>query len=237
MNCFEKRDTKEKLGLNCGVTVELCNSALARSERDDWPVHTQTGYTLKPWHRNCKKKSPWIEVILLIYYFSARNRNVCRILPNMSVSTHEYHHSMWGKHSISLVEITEKIPATTPPPHRISNLVGFRRWRGKSATTPPPSPTESRRLLEITEKTQEIKQAQLGSSEVPGNISIAHGTGRRHGIGSGNLIISHVYSKLLCRQQCTVSFYALIRYERWVTNKIFHQPRRFSAKNAVVKYI
>ena len=33
---------KEKLGLNCGVTAELCHSALARSESDDWPVHTQT---------------------------------------------------------------------------------------------------------------------------------------------------------------------------------------------------
>ena len=48
IKCFEKRDTKEKLRLNCGVTAELSHSALARSECDDWPVHTQTGYTLKP---------------------------------------------------------------------------------------------------------------------------------------------------------------------------------------------
>ena len=43
IKCFEKRDTKEKLRLNCGVTAELCHSALARSECDDWPVglHTQ----------------------------------------------------------------------------------------------------------------------------------------------------------------------------------------------------
>ena len=41
-------DTKEKLRLNCGVTAELCHSALARSECDDWPIYTQTGYTLKP---------------------------------------------------------------------------------------------------------------------------------------------------------------------------------------------
>ena len=35
---------------------------------------------------------------------------------------------------------------------------------GKILLLPPP-PTESRRLLEITEKTQETEQAQLGSSE------------------------------------------------------------------------
>ena len=51
-----------------------------------------------------------------------------------------------------------KTSGTIPPP---PNLVGFWRWRKNSATTPP---TELRRLLEITEKTQEIQQAQLGSS-------------------------------------------------------------------------
>ena len=48
---------------------------------------------------------------------------------------------MWGKHLISQLEITEKFCYYPPPP------------------------TESRRLMETTEKTQEIQQAQLGSSE------------------------------------------------------------------------
>ena len=34
IKCFETRDTKEKLRLNCGVAAELCHSALARSESD-----------------------------------------------------------------------------------------------------------------------------------------------------------------------------------------------------------
>ena len=64
----------------------------------------------------------------MIYYFSARNPNVCRILQNERPYTHEYHHSMWGKHLISLVEITE------------------------NSCYCPPSPTESGRLPENTEK-------------------------------------------------------------------------------------
>ena len=56
----------------------------------------------------------------------------------MCVSTHEYH-LMLGKNLISQLEMTEKF-CYYPP-------------------------TESRRLLEITEKTQEIQQPQLGSSE------------------------------------------------------------------------
>ena len=48
MKCFETRDTNEKLTLNCGVTVALCHSALARSESDDWPVQTRFIGKLKP---------------------------------------------------------------------------------------------------------------------------------------------------------------------------------------------
>ena len=50
IKCFEKRDTSEKLTLNCGVTAALCHSALACSESDDWPVHTRFIGKLKPWH-------------------------------------------------------------------------------------------------------------------------------------------------------------------------------------------
>ena len=58
----------------------------------------------------------------------------------MCVSTPHEYHLMLGINLISQLEITEK-----------------------SCYYPPP-PTESRRLLEITEKTQEIQQPQLGSS-------------------------------------------------------------------------
>ena len=60
------------------------------------------------------------------------------VLSKMCVSTQEYR-LMLGKNLISQLEIAEK-----------------------SCYYPPP--TESRRLLEITEKTQEIQQPQLGSS-------------------------------------------------------------------------
>ena len=86
---------------------------------------------------------------------------------------------MWGKHLIWQLEITEKFCYYPPPPPNQAsasgeygtillqpppplNRVGPWRSRENSATTPPP--TESCRLLEITEKTQEIQQAQLGSS-------------------------------------------------------------------------
>ena len=59
-----------------------------------------------------------------------------------------------------MIDLTWNRPTTPPPP---LNRVGSWRLRKHSATNPPP-PTESRRLLEITEKTQEIQQAQLGSS-------------------------------------------------------------------------
>ena len=75
----------------------------------------------------------------------------------MCVSTHEYH-LMLGKNLISQLQITGK-SCYYPPP--TVNRVGSWRSRKNPATTPP---TESRRLLEITEKTQEIKQPQLGSS-------------------------------------------------------------------------
>ena len=97
----------------------------------------------------------------------------------MSVSTHAYYHSMWGKESITLVEITEH-SCYYPTP---SNVAGCRRTRNNCATTPPPNriwsasgadgnilllpppfPGESRRLLENTKKIQEIQQAQLSSS-------------------------------------------------------------------------
>ena len=42
ITCFEKRDTKEKLRLNCGVTTELCRSALRV------PSAMIGQYTLKP---------------------------------------------------------------------------------------------------------------------------------------------------------------------------------------------
>ena len=42
ISCFETRDTSEKLILNCGVTAALFNSALARSESDDWPCSTHS---------------------------------------------------------------------------------------------------------------------------------------------------------------------------------------------------
>ena len=78
---FEKRDTKEKLRLNCGVTAELCHSALARSECDDWPVHTQTGYTLKPWHRVDQARQPGKAVgqqkKFIIVYFQHNTYNNC----------------------------------------------------------------------------------------------------------------------------------------------------------------
>ena len=34
--------------MNCGVTAELYHSAVARSECDDWPVHTQTVIPVRP---------------------------------------------------------------------------------------------------------------------------------------------------------------------------------------------
>ena len=52
INCFEMRDTSEKLTLNCRVTAALCHSALARSETDDWPAHTRIRCRLNSWHRN-----------------------------------------------------------------------------------------------------------------------------------------------------------------------------------------
>ena len=78
----------------------------------------------------------------------------------MCVSTDEYQW-MWGKHLISQLEITEKF-CYYPPPHWIASAHGD---HGKILPLPPP--TESRRLLETTEKTKEIQQAQLGSSAVP----------------------------------------------------------------------
>ena len=65
----------------------------------------------------------------------------------MCVSTDEYH-SMLGKNLISQLEITEKSPATTPPPTDPRRLLEMTE---KLCYYPPP-PAESRRLLEITEK-------------------------------------------------------------------------------------
>ena len=118
------------------------------------------------------KDTDWYGFSLKKYGFPPRNcgvsvigkfclRNKCELLSYLSkmcVSTHEYH-LILCKNLISQLEITEKSCYNPPPPPL--NRVGSWRSRKKSATTPP---TESRRLLEITEKTQEIQQPQLGSS-------------------------------------------------------------------------
>ena len=57
--------------------------------------------------------------------------------------------------------VNGKILLLPPPP---LNRVGSWSWRQNYVLLPPPPSTESRRLLEITEKTQEIQQALLGSS-------------------------------------------------------------------------
>ena len=111
------------------------------------------------------------------YFFLSKKSLFLAYLTKTCVSTHEYH-SMWWK--MWFRNRREwKIPATPPPQNRVS----FWRRRKISATTPHPHwsasafgdhgkilllppPTESRRLLEITEKTQEIQQAQLGSSVI-----------------------------------------------------------------------
>ena len=74
--------------------------------------------------------------------------NFSKLVSTPGVSTHEY---QW------------KFLLLPPPPYRIWSTSGD---FGKILLLPPPTPTESRRLLEITEKTQEIQQAQLGSSAI-----------------------------------------------------------------------
>ena len=68
---------------------------------------------------------------------------------------------MWGKHLISQLEITEKF--CYYPPHRTWHR---RPWKTEKMLLLPPPTDESSRLLEITEKTPEIQQAQLGSSAI-----------------------------------------------------------------------
>ena len=41
IKCFEMQDTNEKLRLTCGVTAAHCHWSRARSESDDWPIHTR----------------------------------------------------------------------------------------------------------------------------------------------------------------------------------------------------
>ena len=115
--------------------------------------------------RNCKENSR--NLGNLIAKCSVRKK--CEFLSYLSklcVSTHEYH-LMLGKNVISQLEMTEKsCYCYYPPPRWIASALGD---HGNIMLLPPP-PTESRRLLEITEKTQEIQQPQLGSSVDAWNI-------------------------------------------------------------------
>ena len=54
IKCFDTQDTKEKLRLTCGVTAAHCHWSRARSESDDWPVHTRFKGKLNSWHRESK---------------------------------------------------------------------------------------------------------------------------------------------------------------------------------------
>ena len=65
---------------------------------------------------------------------------------------------MWGKHLILQLEITEKF-CYYPPPTESRRLMEI-----TETFCHYPPPIESGRLLETEEKTQEIQQAQLGSS-------------------------------------------------------------------------
>ena len=51
IKCFEMQDTNEKLRLTCGVTAAHWHWSRARSEPDDWPVHTRFKGKLNSWHR------------------------------------------------------------------------------------------------------------------------------------------------------------------------------------------
>ena len=51
IKCFEMQDTNEKLRLTCEVTAAHCHWSRARSESDDWPVHTRFKGKLNSWHR------------------------------------------------------------------------------------------------------------------------------------------------------------------------------------------
>ena len=106
--------------------------------------------------RNCKENSRnWGN--LIANFFVRKKCDFLSYLSKMCVSTHEYH-----LRGVNVGYKLDFATATTPPPP--VNRVGSWRSRKNPATTPPP--TESRRLLEITEKTQEIQQPQLGSSDV-----------------------------------------------------------------------
>ena len=58
IKCFEMQDTNEKLRLTCGVTAAHCHWSCARSESDDWPVHTRFKGKLNSWHQYEQVASP-----------------------------------------------------------------------------------------------------------------------------------------------------------------------------------
>ena len=121
--------------------------------------------------RNCKENSRnWGNLSEKLFF--RKKSWLLLYLSEMCVSTHEYHW-MWGKELTSLICCYYP----PPPPNPITKAFldpgkilpyyppSSRRLSGtpeKFCYYPPP--TESRRLLEITEKTQETQQPQLGSS-------------------------------------------------------------------------
>ena len=92
------------------------------------------------------KKTPEIEGMRVINYFSARNADFCRTCPKcVSLLTNITECGV--RVDFAEVEITENCWYYPPPPKTESRrLLGSRK---NSATTPP---TESRRLLGIPEK-------------------------------------------------------------------------------------
>ena len=120
--------TCKKQHINTCITTRGHDLAMVKvsiSSRDhkcsEWIQLTDRALSLQKWH---------------VIFFPQEILIIFAVFSKMCVSTHEYHHSTWGKDLISLMGITEK-SCYYPPP---ANLVGFRRWWKTAATTPPPHP-------------------------------------------------------------------------------------------------